>query len=277
MMADEGRVPELLLEQYALDELRGAEKARLEERLAADPGLRARLEELKRSDEEILAEYPPAEIAASIRRRMLVAGSESRGAALGGIRGAAGRRLFSARALAFPAAAAVLILAGAVMVRGLFPPPRGEVVLAKGGAPGLLVYRKSSSGPSLLADGASARAGDILQIKYSAGGARYGAIASLDGRGRVTWHLPGGGENAAGRAPRLEEGGAALGSAYELDDAPAFERFFIFSSGTDFDLSVASRALEALSGGGGPDTGALSLPAGIEYKSLLLRKEGTAR
>jgi hypothetical protein len=273
MMADEGRLPDLLLEQYALGELYGAEKARFEARLAADPGLRDRLEELRRSDEEILAACPPAEIAASIRRRMLVSAE----AAGGGFRATADRRRFlRARSFAFPAAAAVLVLAGAVMARGLFLPARGEVVLAKGGAPGLLVYKKSASGPALLADGASASAGDLLQIKYAAGGAPYAAIVSLDGRGGVTWHLPSAGAQgeASGLAPRIEEGGAALASAYELDDAPSFERFFILSSKEDFELSLVSRALGDLARGSEPATGKLLLPAGIEYKSLLIRKPG---
>jgi hypothetical protein len=273
MMADEERLPDLLLEQYALGELYGAERSRVESRLAADPGLRGRLEELGRSDEEILAEYPPAEIAASIRRRMLASGG-------GEAESAGPRRVLPFKTRAFPlaAAAAVLVIAGFVTVRGTFPPAGGDVVLAKGGAPGLLVYKKAASGPSLLADGASAGAGDVLQIKYAAGSAPYGAIVSLDGRGRITWHLPdGAASGAASPAPRLEKGGATLGSAYELDDAPAFERFFILSSDSDFDLSLVSSALGDLARGGAPDTGKLVLSAGIDYKSLLLRKPGSLR
>jgi hypothetical protein len=279
MMTDGDRLPDLLLEQYALGELKGAEKTRFESRLGADPDLRGRLEALSRSDGEILAELPPAEIAASIRRRMLSAGGPE------GTRKPGKGRFLPTRAVAFPAAAAILIVAGAVAARGLFPPSRGEIVLAKGGAPGLVVYKKSASGPTPLADGALASAGDLLQIKYASGNARYGAIASLDGRGGVTWHLPSeyapagsGGradKKAGALAPRIEMEGAALGSAYELDDAPAFERFFILSSNEDFELSLVSRALGELARSGDPEKGRPDFPAGIECKSFLLRKTGS--
>jgi hypothetical protein len=290
MMVDEKRIPDLMLEQYALGELFGDERARLEERLAADPSLRDRLDALRRSDEEILAELPPAEIAASIRRRMLVAEAPSGAAASAGARRQARGRLNYYRAFAFPAAAAVLVMAGAVMVKGFFLPARGDVVLAKGGAPGLIVYKKDASGPAPLSNGAQAKAGDLLQIKYAAGSARFGTIVSLDGRGRITWHLPseyagfreyadaaesgasGPAGGSAALAPRLETAGAALGSAYELDDAPSFERFFILSSNEDFYLSVVSKALGELSRGGSPQTADPVLPSGIECKSLLLLK-----
>jgi len=271
--------PDLILEQYALGELYGPENARVESLLAADPALRERLAALRRSDADILEEAPPAEIAASIKRRMLTfaLGPSSGGAsALGPSSGAMARRFRPAAAFAFPAAAAVLVLFGAVMAKGILFPAQSDALRSKSGAPGLFVYKKSLSGPQALSDGAAAATGDILQIKYAAGSESYGAIASLDGRGTLTWHLPAGPSVAPGaaaaRAPRIEEAGAALASAYELDDAPSFERFFIFSSKDSFDLSLVAAALHDLARSGRADTGSLSLPAGLLYKSLLLRK-----
>jgi hypothetical protein len=270
MKADEGRLSDLVLEQYALGELSASERSSVDARLASDSSLRRRLEELRRSDEDILSQSPPAEIAAAIRRRMLV-GAASAGGASGG---AKKRRFIPASALAFPAAAAVLVFAGVVMARGFFFAGQGDADRAKSGAPGLLVFEKAASGPLELANGAAAKAGDVLQIKYAAGNARFGAIVSLDGRGTVSWHLPErpAGAAANGSAPRIEEKGAALDSAYELNDAPSFERFFFLSSKSDFDLSLVAKALGDLSSGGSPDSGALRLPAGLEYKSFLLRK-----
>jgi hypothetical protein len=274
MKAETGRLPDLILEQYALGELSKSETARVESLLAAEPALRERLDTIRRSDEEILEEAPPAEIAAAIWRRMLASGNPVDRSARAGVPadGAKAGRFRPAAAFAFPAAAAVLVLVGAVMARGILLPSQGEGIRAKGGSPAIFVYRKSPSGPLALADGAAASAGDLLQIKYSAGGARYGAIASLDGKGSLTWHLPSGSAVSGARAPRLEEGGAALASAYELDDAPSFERFFILSSKDSFDLSLAASALRDLAGSGRADTGSPKLPAGLEYKSLLLRK-----
>jgi hypothetical protein len=267
MKAEPGRVPELLLEQYALGELYGAEKARLESALESDPALRERLEALGRSSAEILAEAPPAEIAAAIRRRMLVS-------APGGVaRPSRSGRPRPFLGIAFPAAAAALVLASAFAAKGILLPPRGELVLAKGGAPALQAFRKAASGPEELAEGRTVAAGDLVQLKYSAGTASYGAIASIDGRGKVTWILPAD-YRASARSPRLEGAGAMLGSAYELDDAPRFERFFLVSSKGEFELAPVARALGALAASGNAESGPLALTAGLEYKSLLLRKGG---
>jgi hypothetical protein len=276
MKADEARLSDLMLEQYALGELSGLEKARVDVFLASNPKSRERLAELLRSNEEILAQAPPAEIAAAIRRRMLVGGaSPGEGASARGAAGARRRRFVPASAFAFPAAAAVLVFVGVFMAKGLLFPAQGDGIRVKSGAPGLLVFKKAAAGPLELADGAAAAAGDVLQIKYAAGSARYGAIVSLDGRGAVTWHLPGvyaKGPASNGLAPRIDEKGAALDSAYELDDAPAFERFFILSSKDDFDLSLVASALHDLALSGRAETGAPRLPSALEYKSFLLRK-----
>ena len=83
---------------------------------------------------------------------------------------------------------------------------------------------------------------------------------------------------AATRASLLAEGGATLDSAYELDDAPGFERFLMLSSAADFDLLAVEAALRAFAASGpGAATEAPRLPAGIEWKSFLLRKPGAAR
>ena len=270
MRAEEDRVPDLLLEQYALGELSPAERARMDARLESDGSLRARLAELEASDAAILAEAPPAEIAAAIRRRMLSA-SGPRSGGRGG-KAASGR----ASALLFPAAAAILVLAGAVLAKGYLYPSAGDMTRAKGGGPGISVFRKAAGGEELR-DGATAAAGDVLQIRYAAGGERFGAIYSIDGRQALTRHLPAPG--AAGTAaPLLAPSGGALGSAYELDDAPGFERFFIVGSSSPFGLDAVEKALGELArSGSAAAEAAPRLPPGLEWKSLLLRKAKAGR
>lgn len=272
MSAGRDIVPDLLLEQYALGELSDVERAEIEEALDSDSSLRARLEALEASNEEILSKARPAQIAAAIRRRML----SSEGLARAG--GGPGRRASSRPALYLSAAALLIVLAGVALTRTLLFPSVDDLSRPKGGAPGFSVYRKSSAAPEELRDGTTAAAGDLLQIKYSAGGARYGAIFSLDGRGRLTRHFPAPGAGPGSAAPRLSPGGAALDAAYELDDAPEFERFFLITSKSEFDLSSAASALRDLAASGSAAaTVSPRLPAGMEWKSLLLVKKAAAR
>ena len=264
MRATGASVPDFLLEQYALGELGVAEEARVAQALRSDAALRLRLEELAASNAVILAEAPPAQIAAAIRRRML---SSSGGATRGAV-------FKPSSTLFFAAAAAVLVLAGAVYGRALLFPTAQELSRPKGGAPGLSIYKKTAAGSEELRDGSPAAPGDILQIRYSAAGERHGAIISLDGRGTLTVHLP---EGQAATAGLLAPAGSVLGSAYELDDAPGFERFFILSSRSAFDLKTALAALHDLASKGDAISAAPALPAGMEWKSFLVIKTGAGR
>jgi hypothetical protein len=64
----------------------------------------------------------------------------------------------------------------------------------------------------------------------------------------------------------------SLASAFELDDAPAFERFFFVTSPEPFAVAVVTEAAARLgpSGAGGR----LELPPSLEQSTLLLRKDG---
>ena len=88
----------------------------------------------------------------------------------------------------------------------------------------------------------------MLQLSYTAGEAKYGVIFSVDGRGSITWHMPAGYRGGSRSAPALDaQGQVVLPSAYELDDAPAFERFFLVYSSVPFDVGDVERAARALS------------------------------
>jgi anti-sigma factor RsiW len=278
MKADTPRLPDLLLEQYALGELSAAEAARVDAVLASDPELRSRLDALRASDQSILEAFPPAEIASSIRRRML---TSTEGAASGLVRGSLRRGPRFQHAVIYSAAAVVLVMVGFVAVRSLlWSPASDDITRPKSGAPGLFIYKKTASGAVELADGDQAAQGDLLQIRYAASGARFGAIVSLDGRGSITWHLPPSGSSSmpsmpgAKVAPRIEPSGAILGSAYELDDAPSFERFFMISSDEEFDLAKVTASLRVLLLSGKADSASPNLPPSLVWRSFLLRKTG---
>lgn len=231
------KIPDVVLERYRLKELPDASARAVDAMLASDPALRARLEALERSDEDIRHEYPAhtfvRDVPAPLRR-----------------------------AVAGLAIAASLAVAAIVLVATL--PPETDRI--KGGHPSIALYRRTVAGSERLADGDIARAGDLLRVGYISAGRSYGVILSIDGRGAVTMHLPPRGDQAAA----LTAGEIVLlDSAYELDDAPRIERFY-FVTGTQ-PFKVGPLIAAARRAGGAPD--ALPLPAGLEQVTFAVQKK----
>jgi hypothetical protein len=261
------RVSDLHLEQYVLGELSAQERDRVRDAIAADESVRARYEALERSNEEILSAYPPGEIVALIQERTRSAEPSF-------------RRAPPYMTYLLPAAAALLLFVSAYTVRDrIFPQLAGasrqEVTRVKA-ATHLSIFRKTAAGAEELAGGSGVRRGDVLQIGYTAGDMKYGAIFSIDGRGVVTFHLP---ENYRGQtlvAPVLDEKGqTVLPFAYELDDAPGFERFFFVFSHSRFDVRDIEKAARTLSSNPqAADNASLRLPSGLNVYSLVLKKLG---
>jgi hypothetical protein len=128
------------------------------------------------------------------------------------------------------------------------------------GAPSLSVYRKAGRRVERLADGAPARAGDELQLAYIASGKRFGAVLSIDGSGRVTFHLP----ERGGRAAALQAGGEiTLPQSYQLDAAPQFERFLLVAGNEPFDADGLADVVR----------GTRPAPAGTVAVTFTVRKE----
>lgn len=257
-MPQKQTVSDLLLEQYFLGELATDQERRVRDELERDPDLRNRLASLSESNRVILADYPPERIVPAIKERMLREGRTARGRS----------RTF---AWALPVAAMVVLLVSLFVVRERVMPNETRL---KGLSTHLSVFRKTPSGAEELRPGASARRTDVLQISYTAGAAKYGVILSLDGRGTVTWHVPAGYRGGSRSAPALDlEGQVVLPSAYELDDAPGFERFFLVYAASPFEVADVERAVRALAARpGAAEREELALPRGMRQYSLLLKK-----
>jgi hypothetical protein len=253
-MADEQRdrtASDWRLERYLLGEAPADELQETRETLARDEGLRARLEELERSNAELLARHPPRAMAAAIDAR---ARREPE----------TGPRPGFVIATALAASVAVFAAVGPL---GRDPGRSDDVTRIKGLAPHLLLYRQNgAAGAEPLAPGTTARANDVVQIAYQAAGHRYGVIISIDGRGTVTRHLPAAGPDAAILAP----GPAALPQAFRLDDAPRFERFYLVTAAQPFPVTTVEGAIRKRAGD------RLDLPPSLAQSSFLLKKE-TAR
>ncbi|HEX6736822.1 MAG TPA: ActD-like protein [Vicinamibacteria bacterium] len=239
------------LERYLLGELPAREMESLRAALQEDPGLRARLAALERSSAELLARHPPRPLAAAIAERAARTAVRPRPAWL--------------RPALEAAAGAAALVVGLVLLR---PGPEGEAddaTRVKGGAPRLVVYRKGPAGIEALAPGSAARAHDVVQLSYQAAGRRFGVIVSVDGRGALTRHLPAAGEDAA----PLGKGAVLLPEAYELDDAPRFERFYFVAADEPFPVAPVAAAVERHQ----RDGRGLELPAAWSVSSVVLTKE----
>jgi hypothetical protein len=262
-------VSRLILERFVLGELGDEEAGEISGRMAVEPGLAESIAEIKKSDEDILSTYPPERMAGRIRERFIAdtpgSGDER------SIRGAAGfRRLAFALGGAAAFACILFLLFPLLFSTGTQTGER-EGILVKGDV-GLLVFRQTSTGYEQLSDGARAHRGERFQVKYRAGNTRFGVIFSIDGRGGLTLHFP----QAAGKSMALSpKGDVALLDAFELDDAPGFERFFFVASGTEFSpegvlaqgRALAADANRALSA-------ELDLRPGLKQVSFTLVKEG---
>lgn len=269
MSAQNGKTSDWMIERLALGELDPAAAAEVRRRLIAEGRSPDELvAALERSNRETLAAHPGPVTAAAIRRRAALATEAGPSRARG--------RLFW---LAGPVAAGALAVA--LLVARPSPPPAGgpapsetEATRVKGVAvadPRLYVYRHGRQGDQRLVDGARVAPGDLLQLAYQARAEAWGVLLSVDGAGRVTVHWP---EDGSVSAPRLRaEREIRLPSAYQLDDAPAFERFFFVSADRPFAVSAVVEAARALAAQ--PKVArreALPLSAPLQQVSLTLEK-----
>lgn len=248
-------VPRVLIELLALGELDAADAEAVRRQLG--DALDGELQAIAQSNEDLLARYPdpPARPSATSGRRNVV-------------------YLVAAVALAAAVVAAVGIVRLDERTLSPLDPERSGMALGSGirhkGQPALLVFRPESKDP--LRDGQRIAAGQLLQISYSAAGAAHGVIVSIDGRGDATLHFP----SVPNGSTALQPGEHRLDHAFELDDAPRFERFFFVTAQAALDVEKVHAAAKALATRPDATTAALQLPegfaAGSEQTSLLLLK-----
>ena len=254
-------IPDILVELLLLGELEDEEAAALRAQLEADSD--PRLAKLEASNGEIFAQYPPERVTAELRERQPT--------------NVVQLSWTSALVVAVSVLAAVGLLWLAWPAEGSMPLPERVARRQAGNASGdqgnpkdpgirdkgtmrLLVHREGEDTP--LASGATVREGDLLQLSY-AGATTYGVIVSLDGAGVTTLHFP----DTPDASTRLGAGLVRLDHAYELDDAPEFERFFFVSADTPLDPADVTARVEAVGRDDAP-----SLPETWSAVSLLLSK-----
>ncbi len=263
------------LERYLLQELPSRRLQEIAVLLENDPELRKQLVDLIRSNAQILDLYPPKRLVSDIERKIQRKRHDAEKKKVG---------IFPKRWLyALPVLASAFFLVFIVLQDRNAPfsqdPEEGfhQGIRIKGeedidmSQPQIIIYRKLGEQAEIVKDGDSATQGDLLQIAYVPAGMKYGVIFSIDGNGVVTLHHP---DHAEGSSDLIPEKKILLDSAYELDDAPQFERFFLVASSERLDVAGILKLAENMADS--PDsvrTDELSLPETFTQFSILLNKE----
>lgn len=244
--------PPLERERWLLSEQSEAERARTEQRLSPPERerLRAEDEQLRAA---LFARIPPSRFRERVEAQARTPTPTRR------------VRTYSLTALT----ATVAALAAVLLLRR--PEPAAPVERAKGLELDLRVYRKRADGVERLSDGAQVAAHDVLQLGYIRDRYAFGVLLSIDGRGAVTLHQPT--EASASSALPSAVGQQLLPDAYELDDAPGFERFVLVAAEQPLAVEQVLRAAHELAEQPSRvERAPLSLPVPTVQRSLLLRK-----
>lgn len=230
MKSKKARIPDILLERLSLGELDKKEEETIMKRLE-EAGEMSRLEEIKLSSKEILRKYPSEKIVSNIKERYRVESIKEE------IDKNKRKKMFLKQvfiiAPAITAAlVAILILGPGIKVQvdnGIENTDGGVIIdgnRVKDG-PKLFIFRKKTTGEEKMRHNSIVSAGDTLQLAYASGEYKYGIIFSVDGSGYITLHYPYNKSNSL----KLDSGEKTfLNDAWELDDAPDFERFFFIVS-----------------------------------------------
>ena len=264
-------ISEYYLERYALGELPDEEEEKIRRLSSSTPEILTALEEIKSSDRDILALYPPQ----AVKARLLTLLDDK-----------PNKTFPLRRVLSISTAVATFLILILVLPllkqkpRVIYPDAEQDVTLIKGiptvdlSKTQLLVYRKMQDKVEILSDGQHARTGDLLQLAYVTTEDSYGMILSIDGRGTVTLHLP----ESTGESTKLEvRKQFLLPNAIELDDAPKFERFFFLTSNSPIDVDGVLQEAQGLARN--PELVQqhnIALPKSYnQYSVLILKGEGS--
>jgi len=263
-------ISDYYLERYVLRELPEEETEHIRQRASTDPGLRKALDDIESSNRDILALYTPSMVKASL---LTQANETMRKSSLFPLK----QILTVSSALAAIIVFFILILPLLKNETEIKHIDTGEdFALVKGieaidlSKTQLLIFRKIDEKVEMLKDGTQAKEGDLLQLGYVAVAEPYGMILSIDGRGNITLHYPSKQEGSTSLVLRKK---SFLSNAIELDDAPAFERFFFITSESEIDVGkILQKAISLAQDLDRVQQDELDLGENLKQYSILIRK-----
>lgn len=230
---------DLQLEQYLLGEMNDRQRSAFETALAQDNDLRKRVEQLNVDNKVILTRYSPEFIAGQVTQKLksihsTEKSSSKQQAGESKYRFSSNRLVYALPMLLLASFALFITMQQESVIDGVTGPALDGVPLErkKGGNSILHVFRKTPQGQEEITSGQVARQGDVIQLQYVAASMHYGMIFSVDGNGVLTMHM-----SQKNGAVELTQGTAVtLDYAYELDDAPRFEKFYFISRDSSFNV-----------------------------------------
>jgi hypothetical protein len=261
------KLSDLVLEKFFLGELDEYEMNRVRELIAGNPEIKERLDMIGRSNHEILRDYPPERIVPQIISdyNKEIRKEEDKSAGFTGKLRKYSLVTASSLALFFLLTASFIIIN--IRQHYVF---KNEGIIVKGLTPHLNLYQNRGNEAVLLSNNSILSENDIIQISYIAAGKKYGVIISIDGKGNVNLHYP---DFPKGPEKLFPEGEIALQNAYQLDNAPKYEKFYFITSGKPIDTRIVLDAAEKAYRTGDKITLALDLPKNMEQNSITLLKK----
>lgn len=139
----------------------------------------------------------------------------------------------------------------------------------KGKTESLSIYKKLPDGYKRLEDQSVVSQGDIIQISYRVTEKLYGTILSVDGNGSVTLHFS---ENVNESTLLIHGSEHFLKTAYELDNAPEYERFFFITSTGPVFVDSIINAVKKISKTDSTDRASLDIAKNLRQYSYTLKK-----
>ena len=272
------KIPGWLLERYLLGELPKSKLKKIRIQLKENPNLREEIERLEKSDKNTLEKYSPTSIVPEIMSRYNKEKNSEKN-----INRAT--PIFFKRVLYFSqvfVSALVIFFIGLQIYKGNLSPSK-NIEFVKGTrvkglqnlhanmkTTHLIIHRKTNSNIELLENGVKAKAGDLLQLAYVAAKESHGVIFSIDGNCTVTLHFP---DKKNGSTALKQRKKVFLASAYELDDAPEFERFFFITSNSEIDVEQIIKSADALAKNPGSlKNGTIELKKAQNQYTILIKK-----
>jgi hypothetical protein len=271
MRPNASTLPDYYLERYVVEDLPQETWDEIHQLVQSDESLRNRVEHIREENKAYNETYPLYESVQDIKRQYAKRKAQLETEATQ--RKPYGKWAFASTLTAILVVGSLLLIFywSTAPSTSMDSPVFFESTRVKGGDPYLLIYRERAVGGERLEDHHFINEGDSLQISFIPHGNTYGVIFSIDGRGVVTLHYPYSPFESS-QLPGDDQ--TFLDFAYQLDDAPGFERFFFVSS--DKPIAIESILNQAETLAANPfqaQTAQLNLPEGIQQYSINLCKE----